>query len=396
MKTVMELLDKQVFSVSPQRAAMLALSCTVLVSLTAPLQAIEATLEAGLDSNPFELSEPAAPSRYTLLTIEHKGERDLANKRSLQYGAGWRSQLYDDDASDGDSHRLEGRLRWINHYKIGERSANLLITGDVRADRRTYYSQIQRGVATTSRGDSLAERFDYNSAQMAAEFIYRFNGRQSLGLYGYFGQRNYVEDYQLLSLESLDYQEVSLQPTLRYKSGNGLYLRAFVYWRERAYKALLNDNVEGRNLDSSLLMYHFYGYGLLLQKKVSEQLTLRAYFNGYQARDNAEGYRDLDYQKLKLSLKYAASGERSLEISGNCYRRDYLLDSARPPESETGSSGRLREGCYLEARYRAPLMLVGEETLFWQVKASIENEDNSDDYLSYEKSTLALGLGYQF
>jgi hypothetical protein len=396
MSIVMKSFKAHTLFFGSRRAVIMMLSYALLVLLTPPLQAMEVILEEGVDSNPFELSDPTYASGYTRLSLEHKGKRDLANRRSLQYSAAWRSQWYDADASDADKHRLDGRLRWINRFKIGERSANLLITGDVRVDRRTYYSQIQRGVATTSRGDSLADRFNYNSAQVAAEFIYRFSARKSLGLYGYLGQRDYVQDYQSLSLESLDYQEMSVQPTLRYKSGKGLYLRAFIYWRDRNYRALLNDNVEGRNLDDSLLVYHFDGYGLLMQQKMSEKLTLQAYLNGYKARDNAEGYRDLDYQKLKLSAKYTASGERSLEMSGNCYSRDYLLDSARPPESETGNSGRLRDGCYLEAHYRAPLMALGEKTLFWQVKASSEYEDNSDDYLSYEKSTLALSLGYRF
>jgi|GEM_PF-1459421 len=395
MNTVMELLDKQVFSVSPPCAAMLALSCSLLFSLSSPLSALEATLEEGMDSNPFKLSDPTDLSRYTRLAIEHKGKHDLANKRSLRYSAAWRSKWYEADASDADKHQLDGRLRWINRFKIGGRSANLLITGDVRMDRRTYYSQIQRGVASTSGGDSLAERFDYNSARVAAEFIYRFEGGRSLAVYAYSSQRDYVEDYDGLGLESLDYTENGVQPTFRYKSG-GLYLRAFVYSRERCYDELLNDDLLGVNIEQSPVSYHFNGYGVLLKKSLSEKMSFKAYLSGYHARDDAEGYRDLNYQKLDLLMTYTLSGQRMLEVGGHCSSRDYLIDSARPPESETGNAGRLRETCGIRVSYEGPLTQVEGRPLNWRLRMSHEFEDNSDNYLSYTRSMVSLGLNYSF
>jgi len=363
--------------------------------LSTACYSVDLSLDKGVDSNPFKLSDPTESSRYTHLKISEKGTRSLAGKQRLQYSANWFSKWYEAKSDAADRHRLDGRLRWINAFKIGERRANLLITGDVRAERRSYYSQIQRQLATTSRGDSLANRFDYNSARIAAEFIYRFEGGRSLGLYAYSSQHDYIEDYDDLGLESLDYMETGVQPTFRYKNGS-VYLRAFLYSRDRRYEELLNDDALGVNIDQSTVNYHFNGYGVLMKKALSEKLSFKAYLSGYQARDNEEGYRDLNYKKIDLSIDYTLSGQRMLVMGGYCASRDYLLDSARPPESETGNTGRLREGCAMNVSYEALLTQLDDRPLNWQFRISHEFEDNSDDYLSYKRTMLSLALNYSF
>ncbi len=358
--------------------------------------AMEATLELGYDSNPYKISSPPNGAQFTRASADHKGERILEDSKKLQYSLSVASELYGSGESDADNHRFDGRLRWVNRFKIGERSANFMLTGDWRSERKTYFSQTQRQVATTSQGDSLADRFDYDSAKLAGELIYRFDKRRSLSLYSYIARRQYVEGYSDLDLEQLDYNEVNIQPTIRYKSESGLYVRGFVYHKVRYYDDLLNDNLEGRNIDDSTVEYQMDGYGLLVKYPVTPKFDISVYASGYFARDNSQGYRDMDYQKLSMDFVWQLSHGAELSWQANMYSRDYLEDSAQPPESETGNAGRLREGTYSEVKYSRPLSLVKDYGMRWHIRVINQWEDNSDDYLSYERHLVGVGIYNQF
>jgi hypothetical protein len=358
--------------------------------------AMEATLELGYDSNPYKISSPPNGAQFTRASAHHKGDRALENSKKLQYSLSVASELYGSGESDADNHRFDGRLRWINRFKIGERSANFMLTGDWRSERKTYFSQTQRQVATASQGDSLADRFDYDSAKIAGEFIYRIDKRSSVSLYSYVSRRQYVEDYSDLDLEQLDYNEVNLQPTVRYKADSGLYVRGFVYRKVRYYDDLLNDNLDGRNIDDSTVEYQMDGYGVLVKYPVTPTFDVSVYASGYYARDNSQGYRDMDYQKLSMDCTWKLSHGAELSWQANMYSRDYLEDSARPPESETGNAGRLREGTFSEVKYSRPLSLVKDHSMRWHIRVTNQWEDNSDDYLSYERHLVGMGMSYQF
>ncbi len=354
--------------------------------------ALQLTGEAGYDSNPFEVSNPESGDRYTAWRLYHKGEKSLVDKQTLQYTGEAQARLYDSQ-KDADQYQVKGRLRWINRYRLGDKSASLMVTGDWRSERQTYFSVSQRGVAQTSAGDSLEDRFDYDSGKLSAEFTYRMTRRASVSLYGYIDHRNYVEDYQSLGLESLDYTEFNLQPTVRYKSASGGYFRLFVYHKQRDYEDLRNDGMDGKNLES-VVRYDFNGMGVFARQPLSSRWTVSFYGQAYNARDNGEGYRDLNYRKGELTLTYLSASQAQWQLVGNCYRRDYLEDSYRPPESETGDRGRLREGCSIDASYQRPLWNLDATT--WQLKASHHYEDNSDDAFSFDRQTLSLGATYVF
>lgn len=372
------------------------LFCITALLAAPTAHSLDATLEKGYDSNPHKLSAPPYGASYTGLQLSHDGKRRLANKSSFSYRFNVDGKWYEGKAQAADRLRADARLRWANRFKIGDKTANLLLTADLRSDSSNYFSQLQRQIATTSRGDSLEDRFNYDSAKLAAEMIYRFDRQKSLSLHSYVTQRNYRQDYQQLAIESLDFTEYNLQPTFRYKSNTGFYLRPFVYLRYRHYDQLLNDDSNGRNIAGSTLVYRMFGYGVVASHRISDNLSVKAYVNGYWARDNALGYRDLDYHKWELGIDYKLQGDSHITVKSICYSKDYLQDSARVIEAETGDAGRKRTGCHLEGVYRQPLDIGLGDNLKWQLKATNAREDNSEQALSYRRSTVSLGVHYSF
>lgn len=367
-----------------------------LFTLAPICHSLEAHVEYGLDSNAHKISSSPYSAEYRELRLEHSGKNRMKDKSSISYAVKLRDRQYEPNSSPADKFQFDSRLRWANRFKIGERTANLMVTADYRNVKKTYFNQLQRQVASTKNGDSLADRFNYNSAKLSAEMIYRFNKNKSLSLYGYIAKRDYLEDYQHLDMESLDFREYNLQPNFRYKSEHGLKARAFFYLRSRHYDQLLNDGHDGRNMDNSLLVYQMRGYGVVVAKPLSQRLSARLYVNGYQARDNGGGYRDMDYHKLDIGLDYDFGQDAALAVNTVVYTKNYLMDSGRAVDLQTGEVGRKRTGWRIEAEVKYPLMDVSGKPLYWFVKAVTLRERNSKDILSYSTGNFAVGLSYKF
>ncbi len=357
--------------------------------------ALEIKAGAGYDTNPFELSGQNDGGLFTDLDINHAGKLSLQKKSELQYNASLSGRLYESEFEDADYYKLDLRGRYVKRLKVGERTANFLLTADWKSDRRTYFSQSQRALAT-SRGNSISDRFDYDSPKLAAEFIYRLNKVHSLSMYSYVSSRNYLEDYEDIGLEALDYYEYSFQPTYRYKNENGLSARAFVYYRKRMYEDLLEDDITGANIIGDKLRYDFYGYGVTVTSPLTEKLNINAYANGYFIRDDAAGFRDFDFHQLRIGLDYQIKENQKISAQGSCYIRDFLLDVAAPVESETGYAGRLRKGCKAEAVYSAPFIMLETEKLLWHAKLGSEVESNSAQNLSFDKFYALISISFEF
>jgi len=373
-----------------------AITLLALFTLVPDGHSLEAHLEFGLDSNPHKISSSPYSAEYRELRIEHSGKKRMKDKSSISYAIKLRDRQYESMSSAADKFQFDSRLRWANRFKIGARTANLMVTADYRNVKKSYFNQLQRQLATSKNGASLADRFNYNSAKLSTELIYRFNKYKSMSLYGYISKRDYLNDYQELDMESLDFGEVNLQPNFRYKSASGLNARAFVYLRSRHYNQLLNDGHDGRNMDGSLLVYQMRGYGVVVAKPLSQRLSARLYMNGYQARDNGRGYRDMDYHKVNVSVNYDIGQDANLSVNALVYTKNYLMDSGRAVDLQTGEVGRKRTGWRVEAELKYPLMDVSGKPLYWFVKAVNLRERNSKDPLSYSTGNFSVGLNYTF
>jgi len=372
-----------------------ALYITALLLSAHQTNALEINAGGGYDTNPFELSGQNDGGLFTDLNINHAGKTPVLKKSELRYNATLKGRLYESAFDDADYYSLDLRGRFVHRFKIGERTANFLLTTDWKSDRRTYFSQSQRAVATSG-GNSISDRFDYDSPKLAAELIYRLNKVHSLSLYSYVSSRNYLEDYEDIGLEGLDYYEYSFQPTYRYKNANGLNARAFVYYRKRMYEDLLEDDITGANIFGEKLRYDFYGYGVTAKSPITEKLSVNAYANGYFIRDGAAGFRDFDFHQLRVGLDYQIKKNQKISAQGSCYIRDFLLDVAAPVESETGYAGRLRKGCKAEAVYSAPFIKLETEKLLWHAKLGTEIESNSAQNLSFDKFFALLSISFEF
>lgn len=362
-----------------------------LMLFSAQVQALELSVRAGYVDNPYEVKTNPEGSVFTALNLRHAGRTE--GKSHLQYSFDVYGEKH--DLALADMLDAKARLRWVARGKLFDKSASLLITGDLRAYRTTFVDQITGQISLSSSGDPLADRFSYDSAKVSMESIFRFNKQNSLALYGYVSQRDYIEDYGHLDLEALDFTEIGIQPSYRYKSESGLYLRAMVYRKQRIYDGLLNDDASGRNVSDSHVVNDMTGVGLLVRKQINEMTFFEAYLQGYQSRDNYVGARDLDYWKAEFSLTRKLSGEGLVTASYSSYDRSFKNALISRSDSELMVPGKQRRGQTFSLRYEAPLKRINKE-LTWFCSMEKVWVSNSDLLRSYQATTTLLGITYRW
>lgn len=365
---------------------------------------LQGSVTYGQDSNPYKLWSPDATqgsTKYKALRLKYQGdsyfgERSLdgrphkksTKKANLLYRLKLDKRSYNHSSSAADSFRLDGHLRWIERFKMAERKASLLFSGNIRSERNTYYSQTQRQVAETSGGDLIGNRFNFDAADISAELVYYAGQKQSWSLLTGIGRRSYREDYSAVGLESLDFNEFKLQPSFRYKAESGTNLRLFIYHKSRRYQGLYND----LEPEQSLVEYSLNGYGAVMSKSLSEQFSASVYLSGYFGRDNGLGDRDIDYHRLSVDFTYLLKAGAEFKFSSQAYRRGYINQGDIAVELETGLSGGQRNGLIVEAVYSKPMAW---QSLRGMISLRREQENNSTDSLDYHRHLLEIGLQFQ-
>ena len=342
-------------------------------------------------SNPYQLSDDYRGSRLINARIFHQENIELPKRREIQIsGELDHERFLDVTDADNTSARIRGRL--VNRLKLGDKSASLLFTADAGTKRFSYIDQRTGNPLQTSRGGDIRARFAYNFVKPSAEFTYRWNRNLSTGVFTAFERRDYVNDYDELGLEALDYTEITIQPTLRFKTENS-YSRVFVYQRQRDYDERQVDNLQGRNIPGTRLSLTLRGYGLSHRRDLSETWTVEAYLSGYDITDNGVGYTNQNVTNLNLTSKHRFDNSRSLDLMGRCSRRDN--ENIRFVDFETTEFGRLQTGCQFTAGYEQPIR-QDNKRLRWRVEASRGWEDNTESLRSFDQWGLSFGVNYRW
>ncbi len=342
-------------------------------------------------SNPFHLSDDYTGSRLVNARVFHQENFELPKRREIQVSGEIDHERFL-DVSDADNTMARIRGRLINRLKLGKRSASILFTTDLGTKRFSYIDQRTGEPLLTSRGGDIRERFAYNFFKPSAEFTYRWSSRLSTGVFMAAESRDYVNDYDELGLEALDYTELTLQPTLRFKTDNS-YSRAFVYVRERNYRERMVDNLQGRNIPGTQLSLTLRGYGVSHRRELNENWTVEAYLSGYSVTDNGVGYTNMNATNLNVSSQHRLSNSRNLDFSGRCSRRNN--ENVRFVDFEETEFGRLRTGCQLNAGYEQPIVQENKR-LRWRVEVSRGWENNSESLRSFEEWGISAGINYRW
>ena len=165
-----------------------------------------------------------------------------------------------------------------------------------------------------------------------------------------------------------------------------------LFHKVRRYKGLLNDELNGRNADS-LVDYTMDGFTFSISRPLSDTSSISGYFQGYVAKDNHEGARDLEFLKAEVTYQKQFQKGGTLDLKVSAFDREFREERIGRNDPAVREQGKQRTGYGFALRYEQPFK---SEKLTWFCSLEQVWVDNSDKFRSYDAMTTVIGLTYRW
>lgn len=365
------------------------LLCILFTTLTANAFALEYELElnAGFDSNPFELAETFEIEADQFIEVDARFKQAIAD--GLRASVKLHNQSYL-DLSDADSLNTAVKLDYYRKAQLMERDVRYRFDVEYNTADSTYVSKNLGRIGENSIGEPIADRYDANWLDYRARVDFELSESLRLDLNIIGRSKNYA-DLTNFNLSSLDYTQWLFEPELRYTSDDKNLLTAKFTTGNRSY-----DNRNGRDLQGifvpiSELEYDFLGFKVGWRYRPSESQQLRVSYS-YEAReDNVAGYFDATDNLLSLRYTNRISDKQELRL-GMSYKDFSYDNNVDVVESETEEAINTKEGFNLSASYG----FLWSESSYgdWWLNTSLgyENYDSVSAAYVYDKALFTVGI----
>lgn len=365
------------------------LLCILFTTLTANAFALEYELElnAGFDSNPFELAETFEIEADQFIEVDARFKQAIAD--GLRASVKLHNQSYL-DLSDADSLNTAVKLDYYRKAQLMERDVRYRFDVEYNTADSTYVSKNLGRIGENSIGEPIADRYDANWLDYRARVDFELSESLRLDLNIIGRSKNYA-DLTNFNLSSLDYTQWLFEPELRYTSDDKNLLTAKFTTGNRSY-----DNRNGRDLQGifvpiSELEYDFLGFKVGWRYRPSESQQLRVSYS-YEAReDNVAGYFDATDNLLSLRYTNRISDKQELRL-GMSYKDFSYDNNVDVVESETEEAINTKEGFNLSASYG----YLWSESSYgdWWLNTSLgyENYDSVSAAYVYDKALFTVGI----
>lgn len=330
----------------------------------------------GYDSNVYELNPVVGEQDGLFTEVEASaGAEGLASGGWIKYGdiTGW-GQLFESAVSDADQARFHVRAGGRSDEAYSEHGWDLSLRYRLRES--TYVSSFTGEVATDGAGTEIGDRYDSTTGDVNAEWRLPGTDFGRLSLKAMFEDRNYLEDYEELGLERLDYSQYGAGP--RYElGGRERNLRIDLQLEERVYRDRRASDLAGDPIVGTDLEYRYY----IAEARYLHRFTRRNAIElkgGYDLReDNGVGYADRTRWHAGIGwtsrFKYDGRLGVDIEYSSRVYDQQFAGDPTINDEAPS------KEGFDVRVRYARPFPLVDIRDFDLVLEAEWMSYDNTDD-----------------
>lgn len=365
------------------------LLCILFTTLTANAFALEYELElnAGFDSNPFELAETFEIEADQFIEVDARFKQAIAD--GLRASVKLHNQSYL-DLSDADSLNTAVKLDYYRKAQLMERDVRYRFDVEYNTADSTYVSKNLGRIGENSIGEPIADRYDANWLDYRARVDFELSESLRLDLNIIGRSKNYA-DLTNFNLSSLDYTQWLFEPELRYTSDDKNLLTAKFTTGNRSYDNRNGRDLQGIFVPNSELEYDFLGFKVGWRYRPSESQQLRVSYS-YEAReDNVAGYFDATDNLLSLRYTNRISDKQELRL-GMSYKDFSYDNNVDVVESETEEAINTKEGFNLSASYG----FLWSESSYgdWWLNTSLgyENYDSVSAAYVYDKALFTVGI----
>jgi hypothetical protein len=348
----------------------------------------------GYDSNAYELSDTLGEQGGFFAEAEAivnaEGTADKGWHKQVDLGVFGR--LHESDLRDADRARVFVRARGDSAEKYDEHGWEWALRYRMRDE--TYVSTLTGQVATDDVGNEIGDRYDSGRADLLLQW--RFPGRK----FGRFSveataaDRNYLDDYEQLGLERLDYYEYGAGPG--YEVGDrDRSLRVNLKLEERIYRDRRESDAAGNPVAGTDLEYRYYTAEVRYQQRLSRRSSLEL-TGGYDLReDNGVGYGDRTRwnvgfewtQRFKDDGRLVMESEYNSRVYDEQFASDPTINDEEPE----------KKGFDVAVRYSRPFPFVDIRGFSLVVEAELQSYDNNDDErYTYDRLIGFVGVRQEF
>ena len=248
------------------------------------------------------------------------------------------------------------------------------------------------GEEATFGGESIKDRYDYDSQNYKAMISYRNQQRIKYKLEYQLRDKDY-EDFTDLGLSNFDYEHDRLRLSIDIPVSDSGRIVGRIGTTNREFKDKRADDLNGDDIPNTDLEYDYDSYELDYYYRPSKTFRFSALLDYVTRSDNAVGYADTTYQSLVLRGKYSLSDKETLETSIRFSNYEYdnrnVSDEFSLEEDEFD-----QEIQRIVLEYDEILSSTEDRELTRYLALEISDVDSTDARYKYDRGIISGGVRY--
>lgn len=349
--------------------------------------AVNATIIYGADNNPHNLSKQLRPDEIEFFTY---GEFKLRTKviDTVYLHAKVDKSLYSDDAR-ADEFKGTTSLTHRSRFKLFGSKFKYKLSANYRFKDKTYVSK-RTGLVATNQGISIADRYDSEQTNYAAELLHQSSPIFEYGFKYQVRDKSY-ENYDAIGLSNFDHNHQRLELGFEYKASDVGRFFMNGASKQREYVNKRGKDLDGLDIANTNLIYNYLTLNLGYIYRPNDDVRWRYSYKYEERTDDISGYYNATSGHLSISAIHRISDYQYLRARVK-YSKFSLVNQLEIDQDTLEEDNHEKQGVSAKIGYEWVLATLYDTNLAVYVDLEHSNFENSDPLYTYERSKFGLGI----
>ena len=354
--------------------------------IASPDKSVNATVTYGIDDNPFNLTESLNGVEQNFIFGEFSARTNF--NKFFYLSAKADKVVYPDDPR-ADQFQGFASARINTRFKAFGEKFRFKLGGNYRVKDKTYVSKVT-GLVGTYRGQSIADRYDWDQTTAETELNYYTTKNLMLE----FKYQNRAKDYVDLLIDGVSdfsYKHNRYTLGLEYKASK--LGRFFINgtFNERVYNDKRGRDLFGDEIAGTDLIYTFHTLNLGYIYRPNKKVRWRYTYQYEERRDNTSGYYNATKGYVALSATHQFGDYQHLKVKAK-YSKFSLINQNVFDPLELEEMANDRKGLSLTLGYEWVFATLFDTNIALYSEIDYANFESFDVTYTHESRRFSLGL----
>jgi len=350
---------------------------------------LKAELIPGYDSNPYKLSDNLDndESFYldTNVSLKEKfGKFEVTGRL--------KNRVYDGALDNADVFSGYMRGRYKTNHQLLNKKMKSQVSVDYGFKNKTYVSRTTGKVGVFS-GQKISDRYDYEYWKVNGESAIQLTKRINTGLGLTFQQKNY-DDQNILGLSNLDYEQIGLTNSWKFKQSKVSSYKLDLSIGERDFDDKRQKSISGALIAGSNLKYYFHKLKASHRHKITKNIKVDLALKYEERTDNSSGYYDTEELKIYADVDFKITKDMKAYIDTSYTDREYQNSTSSADENDQDEAG--KKGYSVKLGLEKDLLIYESMPVLAFVGAQYDNYDSNDPIYEYDRYQVFAGIKVEF